>query len=535
MDGRRRWTPEQGIKRLLRSSIHGPRSRRACDSCRVRKCDLMSPCSSCVAAQLDCTFTAPVRKRGPRPRHCVPLNDTPASPTALAPSPDSLSNYSQNESAVEDVVMGSPREETGMVTITTELQHQLGVEVDGLQRILLHCSAVFLDKLYPLEPLVHPTALPQTCREMYQRLRDPRQAHHHRHLVELAQIAALCAKTLIVLPREVTESEPHWAAAFYQASRQALARLGDRDLEHPTVDSIVARYYQSGYLHHQGKASTSWIVLGEAIRMADVLDLHREPATLEPDPWARELRRRVFWILFTADRSASCLMRRPASFRVDASDEINTLFPDEEAFDHPGTGVSPLVGFNLNTRLWRTADQLLREIRSLHLQRRETSLDEAHIRALYLSFETCLDSAPRALHPPAIFETVPLPPRLAIQCANLHISFQCLRIKCLYALEALYRDHACPTWSHAAVCLKKIELAREMLQIIRWVSIDSLKVNGESCVEKLRIAGAALLEVINHDEDAALISRARTQLDTFIHILAELNSKAVDELAGEAG
>jgi hypothetical protein len=43
----------------------------ACDFCRKRKIrcngDKNTPCSGCITKKIPCTFTCPVKKRGPQP------------------------------------------------------------------------------------------------------------------------------------------------------------------------------------------------------------------------------------------------------------------------------------------------------------------------------------------------------------------------------------------------------------------------------------------------------------------------------------
>ncbi|KAJ0418197.1 hypothetical protein BJY00DRAFT_287994 [Aspergillus carlsbadensis] len=352
-------------------------------------------------------------------------------------------------------------------------------------------------------------------------------------------------------PSENSTSETLWREAMFQASRKALTLYIEYDHENPTSGSIVARYIQSGYLHHTGKRSKCWLILGEAMRFAEVLNLHQRQAYEgDLDPWERELRSRLFWILYTADRSGGCIMRRVSSFCINEAHEIDVPSPDEDFdcaqggesnLDQAGAApLSPIVGFNLNCRLWRQADLLFRELQ--YLRHRCTvgnmkleAQDYARIRQLHVAFETCLDSAPAAFQLPAVAlnggspGAGPEPGMIAVQSANIHVSFQCVRMRCLYAMAELCQASGLNyPWGMVDISLTKIELAREMIQVVNSVSIESIKTNGESCAEKIRLTGAALLDVINGDSDPALIARAEAHLETVIHILTSLNSKAVD-------
>jgi hypothetical protein len=381
--------------------------------------------------------------------------------------------------------------------------------VDLLEEIMAGCSTTFFDTFYALDPLVHRPRFDIHCRQICQTLRQhvlqevspspPLAAAKPLTPIDLAVVTAVCAKTLLMSP-----SETHWREPMFQASRKALALYTEFELENPSSASIVARYIQSGYLHHIGKRNQSWLILGEAMRFAEVLNLHQKQ-TYEGDldPWECELRSRLFWILYTADRSAGCIMRRVSSFCVNEAHEIDVPFPDED-FDRAQGGeanggpagiasLSPIVGFNLNSRLWRQADLLFRELQYLRHRCTVGKMtlevqDYARIRQLHVAFETCLDSAPAAFQLPPVPLTAsaqvgPEPGMIAVQSANVHVSFQCVRMRCLYAMAELCQASGQNyPWGLVDISLTKIELAREMIQVVKSLSIESIKANGEPCV-----------------------------------------------------
>ncbi|KAL3459497.1 fungal-specific transcription factor domain-containing protein [Aspergillus heterothallicus] len=572
-------------KSPFRSSLHATRSYRACDGCKVRKvkCDLATPkCSSCSAVDINCTFTAPVRKRGPRPRPLGTLSD-PAGPIIAEVSYETILSENHAAGSVLDTPNQSPAsgpaigislpssaipshrsQELDIVTIGRELLCGMGSpnNVKLLEEILTGCLNAFFEELYALEPLVHRPIFDMHCWQICNTLRQHLQQEPSPHsplataepltIIDFAVVTAVCAKTLLMLPSGHPASEIHWRESMYRASRKALALYMDHDLESPISASIVARYVQSGYLHHIGKTSASWVLLGEAMRFAEVMELHREQTYGEDlDPWERELRCRLFWILYTADRSAACLMRRLSSFCVNEAHDIQVPFPSEtfdclqngESSLHPSEpSISPIVGFNLNSRLWREAGLLFRELQYLRYRctvgnMKLEAQDYARIRQLHVAFETCLDSAPAAFQLPLVPlngspRVEPEPGMIAVQATNLHVSFQCLRMKCLYAMaELCHASGLSYPWGMVDISLVKIEFAQQMIQVVNSVSIESLKTNGESCTEKIRVTGAALLDVINGDSDPALIGRAEAHLATVIHILTSLNSKAVDNVS----
>jgi hypothetical protein len=437
-------------------------------------------------------------------RAAVPLLDTPTQ------SP--ISGLGLEISTISAARPDERKLEHDIVTIGKDLLCGLRSpdNVDLLEEIMAGCSAAFFDTFYTLDPLVHRPRFDIHCRQICQTLRQhvlqevsqspPLAAARPLTPIDFAVVTAVCAKTLLMSP-----SETHWREPMFQASRKALALYTEFELENPSSGSIVARYIQSGYLHHIGKRNQSWLILGEAMRFAEVLNLHQKQ-TYEGDldPWERELRSRLFWILYTADRSAGCIMRRVSSFCVNEAHEIDVPFPDED-FDRAQSGeangrdaagiasLSPIVGFNLNSRLWRQADLLFRELQYLRHRCTVGKMtlevqDYARIRQLHVAFETCLDSAPAAFQLPPVPLTAsaqvgPEPGMIAVQSANVHVSFQCVRMRCLYAMAELCRASGQNyPWGLVDISLTKIELAREMIQVVRSLSIESIKANGEPCV-----------------------------------------------------
>ncbi|KAL3450355.1 fungal-specific transcription factor domain-containing protein [Aspergillus insuetus] len=573
-------------KSPFRSSLHATRSSRACDGCKVRKvkCNLASPkCSSCVAVDINCTFTTQVRKRGPRPTRLPTASDSavsvsgePSYETPLTRTPNAVSlpetpnQLPASRSGLvipptPSAILDERNLDFDIVTIGKALLCALGApdNVDLLEEVMAGCSTAFFDKFYALDPLVHKPKFDTHRRQICHTLREhlvqealqvsPLPTTMPLTPIDFAVVTAVCAKTLLISPSELSTSETHWREPMFQASRKALALCTEFELENPSSGSIVARYIQSGYLHHIGKRSQSWLILGEAMRFAEVLNLHQKQAYEgDLDPWERELRSRLFWILYTADRSAGCIMRRVSSFCINEAHEIEVPFPDEN-FDRaqslelngdPAEAVplSPIIGFNLNSRLWRQADLLFRELQYLRHRctvgnRKLEAQDYALIRQLHVAFETCLDSAPAAFQLPAVAsnssspQAGPDPHMIAVQSANIHISFQCVRMRALYAMAELCQASGLNyPWGMVDISLRKIELAWEMIQVVKSLSIESIKANGEPCAEKIRLTGAALLDVINGDSDPALIARAEAHLETVIHILTSLNSKAVDTI-----
>lgn len=170
--------------------------------------------------------------------------------------------------------------------------------------VIGECVSLFFNHIYPLIPLVY---RPSFTASLFER-------SLHMISTEFFTLAtAVCAHTSIVIPANLHPVGSRICGILYRASRDGLERYVDGDIESPTPTSIVIRYFMSGYLHASGKCNSSWHVLGAAICMAQCLNLHHISTYEGLDQVEVELRKRIFWTLYTGDKSASILNSRPAT------------------------------------------------------------------------------------------------------------------------------------------------------------------------------------------------------------------------------
>ncbi|OBT89048.1 hypothetical protein VE02_02167 [Pseudogymnoascus sp. 03VT05] len=193
-----------------------------------------------------------------------------------------------------------------------------------------------------------------------------------------------------------------------------------------------------------------------------------------------EFCRRAFLLLFVGDKSASILSNHPVvmgKFALDGDiivpyarsiGEMDSFTCSE--LDPMYENLDMLTGFNLNYELWSSVYTLLLEIELLRErflvrpgskppQQHATLADVSRLTELYLGFQTSLDALPNGLqsHPTFFNSTSSFGIQekvgtnrglkaLAIQRANLQISFQCLRMVVLHAMPAL-ADSMSQLWS----------------------------------------------------------------------------------------
>ncbi|KFY62767.1 hypothetical protein V496_04411 [Pseudogymnoascus sp. VKM F-4515 (FW-2607)] len=358
--------------------------------------------------------------------------------------------------------------------------------------------------------------------------------------VKLALVTATCAEAAFMIPPQLFPEGPLISSAFLLVSRKALHFYQESDLDHPSATSLATRYFHSNCLHADDKSRVSWHIFGEAARLAQTMQLHSEASYQTLDPTEAELRRRCFWILYIGDKSAAILNGLPiALHHLNFVSEVTVVYPTEEGnlvFDPQAEDAEPrsvLTGFNFNLRLWAAASALLLEVR-MRVQPRDGSLtgvdDRAIIDRLYIEFMTILDTLPPwlSLDPSASEEAGRCPKEFCIQRVNLRATFHCLRMVVLQKLEAAELGMEAST--ALALALRKTEIARDMVRVVRQAPFWALQVNGESCVEKIRLIGASLLEAMHTHKESPLATRARAEFLVLLDVLTRLDSRASDAL-----
>ncbi|WAO94572.1 Fungal-trans domain-containing protein [Fusarium falciforme] len=267
--------------------------------------------------------------------------------------------------------------------------------------------------------------------------------------------------------------------------------------------------------------------------------------------------------------------------------------PEDQAvitkYDGRQHSIGILTGFNANQDLWKAAENLLQAVREGDSV--DTATSDSRLATSYFRFCAILDDLPTALR---FHNSVDItlegfsfakqgdyqprvPQALAIQRTNLHISHQYLKLFFLrnYSflginnplaapklpnlspgtdsqmslsqsdlmaasptsrLSSNRGNQAQPQTEHvqrslgAGLDRQILQIAEDMLYVIHTSGLDSLRLNGEPCTEKIRHVAASVLEVLAQDVvDPSLLERAVNLRDLYPHLLARLESKASDE------
>ncbi|KAG4437059.1 hypothetical protein IFR05_007473 [Cadophora sp. M221] len=582
---------------------------RACDRCRSRKvkCDLRRPtCVNCEIRSFDCEFFLPSQKRGRKRKIVSPVREETSVATVehRQPSPTASSSSSFPASCDTASTLLSRGEQTSYSSSPGFTEHdappssQRSAIICNLENIInkdnrsqtltslaTQCVDVFFNCLYPLMPIIYRPKLDSAISQIHNQ-------NSENDASLLALLTALCAVTIAVLPKTIFAAKAEVAVHFYRASRAILNTYVAGDIEHPDSTSVIVRYLYAEFHHATGRMRSSWHNLGDAIRLCQSMRLHDESSYTHMDHLESELCRRIFFLLFVGDKSASILSNHPVTMgKFSLGPGITVLYPQGsgEVDSIPCSNLDPeddqlnlLTGFMFNYELWRSVFVLLCEIEWLRdrflvrpgfesSQQHATIADVCRLTELYLGFQTSLDALPSGLqaHPTILVSPSNLGFKetasvnrgskiLAIQRANLLVSFQCLRMAVLHAMPAL-GDSMSPLWSRpnqnpaskdkidptvfesakevrlrtgesSALLLQKISIAESMLHIVCSCSLDDLRINGESCVAKIRFIGATMLELIDNNPNSPLVRTAQKFRDSYPRILAQLDSKTSDSV-----
>lgn len=94
-----------------------------------------------------------------------------------------------------------------------------------------------------------------------------------------------------------------------------------------SLPNVSALMLLSLYSDHTNDQTSAWTFQGIACRLAVALGMHRKNISAAFHPITRELRKRVWWTLYTYEQSLCCVLDRPAA--IDDR-EVDVEYPDEQ-------------------------------------------------------------------------------------------------------------------------------------------------------------------------------------------------------------
>ncbi|KAJ7935504.1 fungal-specific transcription factor domain-containing protein [Mycena leptocephala] len=391
--------------------------------------------------------------------------------------------------------------------------------------------ALFFDFVYPLTPCIH---RPSFMADLHARReeRDP---------LFFALVMSTVASTLVQVPRSYLPMERPVVRKLAQTCHEASRHISIASYDPPTSMHVVIRYFDCIYHFCEGHDATQHAAFGEAAHIAVTLRLHEEAAYEGIDPIECEVRRRVFWLLFGADKSMSILLGRPICLR----DEDCTLhFPKElddeyitpSAYLPQPHGKTAIVsGLNYTSRIFALLGEILVRIRVDKRSPPQGQFATARleeVQSLHSRILSALAHCPEPLRLKRSFSQSNVPPEyggagqdffdnpnasrenalnpfLVVQ-GNIYVTQQLVR----FVIEQ-YRDELVMSIQgnvdEQKVAEDREAVASDLLNILHSIPIQSIATNGPSLVTNTKGGNSA-----------ASAARAHAYLWDFLSILSEI-------------
>ncbi|KAK7206773.1 fungal-specific transcription factor domain-containing protein [Myxozyma melibiosi] len=152
------------------------------------------------------------------------------------------------------------------------------------------------------------------------------------------------------------------AAALGQRDKQRLyfnhaVRCVDFGLFRDNIRSIRTLLLFTVYSFYDPKGSSSWLCLGNAMRMAVALGLHRQSSCDNLNLINQEIRKRVFWVAYSLDRILATVLGRPLTLQdrdIDVQfflDLAQDPSPEADSSDEPVLSDMPIALHLVKLRL----------------------------------------------------------------------------------------------------------------------------------------------------------------------------------------
>ncbi|UNI22452.1 hypothetical protein JDV02_008341 [Purpureocillium takamizusanense] len=294
-------------------------SQQVCDNCRFRKtkCDRGLPCSSCVASSIRCQYLHTLRRKGPRGGKGRRLLQIRQGLTQLDKDHIEVSTPAQLQlehvaaAAADEPSRSSvhaPTSSSAAVTEHESSKHRLAVALAANVQ-------VFFKHLFPIMPVLNDAEVLADALQ-FDELPLPRQAF----------LLSLCAATRIQLKLDHVEEcddlhasvnahlgSPLTGEGLLSAAKR-LRRQFDI-VDNRGLDAVLTSFFLFAAHGNLEQRHHAWFYLNESMTVAFSLGLDNEATYLSLAKSERELRRRIFWLLFVTERTYALQHRRPVMLR----------------------------------------------------------------------------------------------------------------------------------------------------------------------------------------------------------------------------
>ncbi|KAL2787879.1 fungal-specific transcription factor domain-containing protein [Aspergillus keveii] len=509
---------------------------KACDFCNRRsiKCNKNSgpvaPCQNCADFGVPCTYDRPTRRRGARKHEHA---------SSVPPGPLTGSSESGSE------VIGKLPAPVSRNSINGVTNGARAVSIPALpdsagvnpwkafaaasQGTILDLAQVYLEIVYPIFPLFHWPSFTQEL-ENLDYLKDEGLFASTMAMCALASArardGALYSNRLNSQQLANSPSEAFWSAAKESIPRDLSAAKDTEYMRACAILSIAS--IQNGQIQDMQK------YLGMYHTLAVMDGLYDEKLwSKDLDPIVVEIRRRLFWSIYTLDvyssivwggiirhREAQSNVRYPGDLRdefIFRNDTVSPASVDQSAVSANGASNDWIVGWNFTTDMYRILEH------ALDSQRRRSPPNNGTAEVWSLFRPAQLAGPWLMEHVLAMYSALPPPFREArpaigdishdiygFQSANIQATLQLLRMV-IYSSEEQGVDGKC-------------DVAGQVLSVFSKVPVEYLKAISSPLLHHLAGIGYILGSVMEGSLSESSYQRVRTLLLEMADLLHRLES-----------
>ncbi|KIY49579.1 hypothetical protein FISHEDRAFT_41892 [Fistulina hepatica ATCC 64428] len=253
----------------------------------------------------------------------------------------------------------------------------------------------YFARLHYLMPIIDKPSFMRDYAILMDNLHDVEKVRNETAFIGLVFAVFACAASLVQDPRLATErAEEGGMGMIYYERALILQYISHARTQLGHVQCLAL---MSSFLCSVNCLPQAWILIGQAVRIAQDLGLHRSPRRLLLTPIDKETRRKVWWGVYTLDRMLALALGRPLGINdSDCDVEYPVEIDDEylpEYFSVTGASASrtPLMtGFVALIKLYQIAGRVLQEVYAVDLFKESFEVDrqpELHQRVAALDAE----------------------------------------------------------------------------------------------------------------------------------------------------
>ncbi|TFY83848.1 hypothetical protein EWM64_g177 [Hericium alpestre] len=228
----------------------------------------------------------------------------------------------------------------------------------------------YFSKLHFLIPIIDKPTFMRHYKYVMEHTHDENLARTETAFIALVFAVFACAAQLVDDPRLKGERQDDGGMGMVYYERALILNY----ISHASIQvaHVQCLILMSSFLCSVNCLPQAWLLIGQALRTAQDLGLHRSPRRLLIPSIEKETRRKIWWGVYTLDRMLALALGRPLGCEdVDCDVELPVDLDDESLPDYfagaPLKTESPslMTGFSALISLYGIAGRVLRQVYSV--------------------------------------------------------------------------------------------------------------------------------------------------------------------------